>query len=110
MIQQSTLIELYEHSSIVIMDWMRGEVNWRIWGLICGELGLRATVPAVLQYPRVLFTSRVVATARVGGAQLTSRPVRPLTPDITTPFSEQLVLELQHGHLDKDSTPHKLMT
>jgi hypothetical protein len=33
-----------------------------------------------------------------------------LTPDITPPFSEQLVLELQHGHLDKDSTPHKLMT
>jgi hypothetical protein len=39
------------------------------WGLICGELGLRATVPAVLQYPRVLFTSRVVATARVAGSQ-----------------------------------------
>jgi hypothetical protein len=64
------------------MDWMRGEVNWRIWGLICGELGLRATVPAVLQYPRVLFTSRVVATARVGGAQgtpaagLLPRPAR----------------------------------
>jgi hypothetical protein len=33
-----------------------------------GELGLRATVPAVLQYPQVLFTSRVVAAARVGGA------------------------------------------
>jgi hypothetical protein len=28
--------------------------------LICRELGLRATVPAVLPYPRVLFTSRVV--------------------------------------------------
>jgi hypothetical protein len=26
-----------------------------------------------------------------------------LTPDITPPFSEQLVLELQHGHLDNDS-------
>jgi hypothetical protein len=28
-----------------------------LW-LICGELGLRATVPTVLQYPRVLFTWR----------------------------------------------------
>jgi hypothetical protein len=36
-----------------------------------GELGLRAT-PLVLQYPRVLFTPRVVAAARVGGAQGTS--------------------------------------
>jgi hypothetical protein len=34
-----------------------------------GKLGLRATVPAVLQYPRVLFTPRVVAVARVGGPQ-----------------------------------------
>jgi hypothetical protein len=34
-----------------------------------GELGLCATVPAVLQYPRVLFTPRIVAVARVGGAQ-----------------------------------------
>jgi hypothetical protein len=34
-----------------------------------GELRLHATVPAVLQYPRVLFTPRVVAAARVGGAQ-----------------------------------------
>jgi hypothetical protein len=33
------------------------------------KLGLRATVPAVLQCPRVLFMSRVVAVARVGGAQ-----------------------------------------
>jgi hypothetical protein len=41
---------------------------------------------------------------------ITSLPIRPSTPDITSPFSEQLVLELQHGHLDKDSTPHKLMT
>jgi hypothetical protein len=24
---------------------MRGEGDWRIWGLICGELGLHATVP-----------------------------------------------------------------
>jgi hypothetical protein len=34
-----------------------------------GELGMCATVPAVLQYPRVLFTPRIVAAARVGGAQ-----------------------------------------
>jgi hypothetical protein len=51
-------------------------------GLICGELRLRAIVPAVLQYPRVLFTPRVVAAARVGGAQgtpavgLRPRPAR----------------------------------
>jgi hypothetical protein len=44
-------------------------VNCEDWGLICGELGLRATVPAVLQYSRELFTPRVVAAARVGGAQ-----------------------------------------
>jgi hypothetical protein len=37
-------------------------------------------------------------------------PISPLTPDITPPFSEQLVLELQHGHLANDSTPHKPMT
>jgi hypothetical protein len=42
-----------------------------------GELGLGATVPAVLQNP---------------------------------PFSEQLVLELQHGHLNNNSTPRKPMT
>jgi hypothetical protein len=47
-----------------------------------GGLGLRATVPALLQYPRVLFTSRVVAAARVGGTQgtpaagLRPRPAR----------------------------------
>jgi hypothetical protein len=51
------------------------------WRLICGELGLGATVPALLQYPRVLFTPRVVAAARVGGAQGTpaagrTRPAR----------------------------------
>jgi hypothetical protein len=52
------------------------------WRLICGELGLGATVPALLQYPRVLFTPRVVAAARVGGAQgtpaagLRPRPAR----------------------------------
>jgi hypothetical protein len=34
-----------------------------------GELGLRAIVPAVRQYPRVLFMCRIVAAARVGGAQ-----------------------------------------
>jgi hypothetical protein len=61
---------------------MRGEVNCEDWRLICGELGLRATVPAVLQYPRVLFTLRVVAVARVGGEQgtpavgLRPRPAR----------------------------------
>jgi hypothetical protein len=47
-----------------------------------GELGLRATVPVVLQYLRVLFTPRIVAAARVGGAQgtlaagLRPRPAR----------------------------------
>jgi hypothetical protein len=47
-----------------------------------GELGLRATVPAVLQYPWVLFTPRFVAAASVGGAQgtpaagLRPRPAR----------------------------------
>jgi hypothetical protein len=49
-------------------------------GADCEELGLEATVPAVLQYPRVLFTPRIVAAARVGGAQGTSglrpRPAR----------------------------------
>jgi hypothetical protein len=43
---------------------------------------MRATVPAVLQCLRVLFTPRVVVAARVGGAQgtpaagLHSRPAR----------------------------------
>jgi hypothetical protein len=43
---------------------------------------LQATVPAVLQYERVLFTPRVVAVDRVGGAQgmpaagLRQRPTR----------------------------------
>jgi hypothetical protein len=61
---------------------MRGEVNYEDWRLICGEFGLGAIVPAVLQYPRVLFTPRVVAAARVGGAQgtpaagLRPRPTR----------------------------------
>jgi hypothetical protein len=47
-----------------------------------GELGLCATVPAVLQYPWVLFMPRFVAAARVGGAQgtpaagLRPRPAR----------------------------------
>jgi hypothetical protein len=45
------------------------EGNCEDWELICGELGLGATVPVVLQYRRVLFTPRVVAAARVGGAQ-----------------------------------------
>jgi hypothetical protein len=51
-------------------------------GLFAGELGLRATVPAALQYTRVLFTIRIVAAARVGGAQgtlaagLRPRPAR----------------------------------
>jgi hypothetical protein len=44
------------------------EGNCEDCGLICGELGLGATVLAVLQYPLVLFTPRVVAAARVGGA------------------------------------------
>jgi hypothetical protein len=53
-------------------DWMygldaRGSELEDLW-LICGELGLRATVHALLQYPWVLFTSRVVAATRVGGA------------------------------------------
>jgi hypothetical protein len=34
-----------------------------------GELGLRATILAVLQYPQVLFTPRVVAAARVWRAK-----------------------------------------
>jgi hypothetical protein len=38
------------------------------------------------------------------------RPISPLTPDITLPFFEQLVLELQHGHLDNDWTLYKPMT
>jgi hypothetical protein len=52
------------------------------WGKICGESGLRATIPAVLQYPRILFTPKVVAAARVGGVQgtpaagLRPRPAR----------------------------------
>jgi hypothetical protein len=56
--------------------------NCEDWELICGELGLGATVPAVLQYLRVLFTPRVVAAARVGGVQgtpaagLCPRPAR----------------------------------
>jgi hypothetical protein len=33
-----------------------------------------------------------------------------LTPNNTPPFSEQLVLELQHGHLEDDPTPHNPMT
>jgi hypothetical protein len=33
-----------------------------------------------------------------------------LTPDITPPFSEQLVVELQHGHLEDDPTPHNPTT
>jgi hypothetical protein len=41
-------------------------------GLICGESGLE------VQYPQVLFTPRVVAAARVGGAQGT--PVAGLRP------------------------------
>jgi hypothetical protein len=51
-------------------------------GADCRELGLGATVPAVLQYPRKLFTPRIVATARVGRAQgtpaagLRPRPTR----------------------------------
>jgi hypothetical protein len=51
-------------------------------GADCGKLGLGATVPAVLQYPWVLFTPRIVAAARVGGAQgtpavgLRPRPAR----------------------------------
>jgi hypothetical protein len=47
-------------------------------GADCGELGLGATVPVVLQYPHVLFTPRIVAAARVGGAQGT--PVVRLRP------------------------------
>jgi hypothetical protein len=43
--------------------------NCKDWGLICEELGLGATVPAVLQYLQVLFAPKVAAAARVGGAQ-----------------------------------------
>jgi hypothetical protein len=56
--------------------------NCEDWGLICGELGLGATVHAVQQYPQVLFMPKVVAAARVGGAQgtpaagLRPRPAR----------------------------------
>jgi hypothetical protein len=41
---------------------MAGGLGADLW-----RLGLRASVPAVLQYPRVLFTLRVVAAATVGG-------------------------------------------
>jgi hypothetical protein len=70
---------------IAILTVMNCDVRGR-WsedlGLIHGELWLRATVPAALQYPRVLFTIRIVAAARVGGAQgtpaagLRPRPTR----------------------------------
>jgi hypothetical protein len=33
-----------------------------------------------------------------------------LTPDITPPYSEQLLLELQHGHLEDDLMPHNPTT
>jgi hypothetical protein len=51
-------------------------------GGIGTDYGCRATVPAVLQYPRDLFTPRIVAAAGVGGAQgtlvagLSPRPAR----------------------------------
>jgi hypothetical protein len=54
-----------------------GEGDLRIWGLICGELGLGAILPMVLQYHG--YCSR---PARVGGAQgtpaagLRPRPAR----------------------------------
>jgi hypothetical protein len=63
------------------------------WGLICGELRLGATVPAVLQYPRVLFTPGVVAAARVGGVQGT--PATGLRPRLTREkgFPSNLLLD-----------------
>jgi hypothetical protein len=51
-------------------------------GLICGELGLQSYSTRGATVPRVLFTPRVVAAARVGGAQgtptagLRPRPAR----------------------------------
>jgi hypothetical protein len=64
------------------------------FGADCGELGLGATVPAVLQYPRVLFTPRIVAAARAGGAQGT--PTAGLRPRPTREkgFPSNLLLDL----------------
>jgi hypothetical protein len=43
---------------------MRGEGHWRIWGLICGELGLRATVSA-----GTVHAEKVERGARVAGSR-----------------------------------------
>jgi hypothetical protein len=41
-----------------------------LWRIKAGSYSTRgAIVHAALQYPRVLFTPRIVAAARVGGAQ-----------------------------------------
>jgi hypothetical protein len=73
---------------------MRGEGDRRIWGCFAGELGLRAIVPAALQYLRVLFMIRIVAAARVGGAQGTpAAGLRP-RPAREKGFPSNLLLDL----------------
>jgi hypothetical protein len=86
---------------------MRGEVNCEGFGDDLWKLGLLrystrgATVPAGTVH---------VEKAERGRLGLEGRRERRSTPDITPPLFEQLVLKLQHGHLDNDSTPHKPMT
>jgi hypothetical protein len=57
---------------------------------------LQATVPVVLQYPRprVLFTPRIVAVARVGGAQGTSAAGLRPRPAREKGFRSNLLLAL----------------
>jgi hypothetical protein len=52
------------------------------------------STPVVLQYPRVLFTPRVVAAARVGGAQ--GMPAAGLRPRLAREnrFTSNLLLDL----------------
>jgi hypothetical protein len=63
-------------------------------GLICGGIRVAATVPSVLQYLRVLFTPRIVAASRVGGAQGT--PATGLRPRSARgkDFPSNLLLDL----------------
>jgi hypothetical protein len=51
-------------------------------------------VPAVLQYPRVLFTPKIVAAARVGGAQGTPAAGLHPRPAREKGFPSNLLLDL----------------
>jgi hypothetical protein len=63
-------------------------------GLICGGFRVASYSTAVLQYPRVLFTPRVVAVARVGGAQGTPAAGLSPRPAREKGFPSNLLLDL----------------